>query len=272
MASLARVLDIGDWHSVCGPAHTLFLSGGMFEVLIESRGMRAPRPVAASALSVAMHIALVAGSVTGTHLLFDSRRTPEQEQALSEIVRYLVPPDRKAVPYAPRLQFARVSGGSTAAGIMKGTTRNTSDQGLVGTGAPGRNTADETLEAPPSTPAKSDEAFSSIEVDSAAVRDPESASPDYPRAMIEKGIEGYAAVRFVVDTTGRIDMATVQVIDATHSEFVKAVREVMPRMHFRPARIGTAVVRQLAEQLFKFEIKTLDAANPPPRKPNGAIP
>ena len=101
-----------------------------------------------------------------------------------------------------------------------------------------------------------------------AVRDPESASPEYPKSLIEKGIEGYAAVRFVVDSTGRVEMNTVQVIDATHNDFATAVKDAMPRMRFRPARIGTTAVRQLSEQLFKFEIKVVAGGSAlPPKKP-----
>lgn len=227
----------------------------MFEVLLESRGVRAPRPTISTALSIAAHAALLSGSVTGAHFLFDSNRTQAQIDVLTEMVRYLIPPERKAAPYSDRLQYSAVSGGTTAAGIMEGRTRTISDNGLVGTGTPGMNTAADAVEVPVAAPSKSNEAFTVVEVDSAAVRDPESASPDYPKALIEKGIEGYAAMRFVVDSTGRIDMTTVQVIDATHNEFAKAVKDVMPRMHFRPARIGVTAVRQLAEQVFKFEIK-----------------
>lgn len=246
----------------------------MFEVLLESRGVRAPRPVISSTLSIAAHAAILASTISGAHFLFEGNRTPQDLRVLSEMVRYLVPPERTAAPYSDRLRFSTAAGGSTAAGIMEGQTRRISENGLVGTGAPGRNTSAEASEAPLATPSRSMEAFTVVEVDSAAVRDPDSASPDYPKALIEKGIEGYAAMRFVVDSTGRIDMNTVQVIDATHNDFAKAVKDVMPRMHFRPARIGQTAVRQLAEQVFKFEIKVATATAPPSgKKPSAsAIP
>ena len=224
-----------------------------------------------SALSIAAHAALTVGSATGAHFLFDGERSPRDLAVLTEMVRYLVPPERDAAPFSDRLRFSTAVGGSTAAGIMEGRTHNVSDNGLVGTGAPGQNTATEASEAPVATPARSTEAFTVIEVDSAAIRDPDSAAPDYPRALIEKGIEGYAAMRFVVDSTGRIDLNTVQVIDATHNEFAKAVRDVMPRMFFRPARIGSHAVRQLAEQVFKFEIRIATTTAPSTgKKPAGS--
>ena len=240
----------------------------MFDVLIESRGLRGPRPLISSALSLAAHALLLLGSASGSHFLFDRGDAPRDREVLTVLVRYLAPPDRHAAPYSDRLRFATAAGGSTAAGILEGHTRTIADNGLVGTGTPGRNTASETSEAPLATPERSTEAFTVVEVDSAAVRDPESASPEYPKSLIEKGIEGYAAVRFVVDSTGRVEMNTVQVIDATHNDFATAVKDAMPRMRFRPARIGTTAVRQLSEQLFKFEIKVVaGGAALPPKKP-----
>jgi hypothetical protein len=244
----------------------------MFEVLLESRGIHAPRPAMSTALSVATHAALLMASVPGAHFLFDHGQSPRELKLLTESVRYLLPPERQAAPYSDRLRFATASGGSTAAGIIEDRTRTVSDNGLVGTGAPGHNTADEASEAPAATPSRSTEAFTVVEVDSAAVRDPESAAPDYPKTLLAQGIQGYAAMRFVVDSTGHIEMNTVHVVDATHNDFVQAVRDVMPRMHFRPARIGQTAVRQLAEQLFKFETKVATPAPPPSKRPGDNAP
>jgi len=44
------------------------------------------------------------------------------------------------------------------------------------------------------------------------------------------------------------------------------VRDVMPRMKFRPAKMGPIAVRQLAEQLFSFRIQRATAP-PAPKKP-----
>ena len=103
-------------------------------------------------------------------------------------------------------------------------------------------------------------AFSIVDVDSAAERDPMSAAPTYPKDLLTKSVEGHATLRFVVDSTGLIDLSTIKLIEASHPLFVKAVEEAMPRMRFRPAMMGHDAVRQLAEQLFKFEIKKPVAA------------
>jgi TonB family protein len=98
-------------------------------------------------------------------------------------------------------------------------------------------------------------AFSIVEVEEQAERDPASAAPAYPRDLMARGIEGYAAMRFVVDSAGTVDLSSIRVIDFTHPEFVSAVKSAMPGMRFTPARLGDKPVRQLAEQLFRFQIE-----------------
>lgn len=98
-------------------------------------------------------------------------------------------------------------------------------------------------------------AFALLDVDSAAARDPHSAAPSYPRDMEARGINGIVSVRFVVDTTGRVDPATVTVLKATNESFARAVRAALPDMKFRPAMMGTKAVRQLSEEDFTFKVQ-----------------
>src|SRR6185437_14138142 len=56
-------------------------------------------------------------------------------------------------------------------------------------------------------------AFALLDVDSGAVRDPRSAAPSYPADMEARGIEGMVKVRFVVDSTGLVDLSTVKVLE-----------------------------------------------------------
>lgn len=97
-------------------------------------------------------------------------------------------------------------------------------------------------------------AFSDIEVDSAASRDPESEGPIYPAVLMAKGIEGSVLATFIVDVTGRPDLETYIPLEATDSLFAKAVRDALPRMKFRPAKINDKPVRQLVEQRFIFKV------------------
>jgi TonB family protein len=93
-----------------------------------------------------------------------------------------------------------------------------------------------------------------LEVDSAVVFDPTSAAPEYPPHLQAKGIEGYAQVRYVVDTSGLVDTMTYRVLNTSNSDFAVAVRRALPNMHFRPAMQSGFKVRQLVEQNFRFRL------------------
>jgi hypothetical protein len=105
----------------------------------------------------------------------------------------------------------------------------------------------------PDTGAK-DSVYSVLEVDTAVVRSASSAAPAYPPALLAAHIQGYVNARYVVDTTGLADTTTFEVMTATNPEFVTAVRDVLPFMHFQPAKIGPQKVRQLVQQQFSFKI------------------
>lgn len=97
-------------------------------------------------------------------------------------------------------------------------------------------------------------AFSDIEVDSAASRDPDSEGPIYPPKLMAKGIGGSVLATFVVNVDGRPDLDTYMALEASDSLFAQAVREALPRMKFRPAKINDKPVRQLVEQRFLFKV------------------
>jgi TonB family protein len=110
-------------------------------------------------------------------------------------------------------------------------------------------------EAPTAEPGVGDNAFSAVDVDSIAVIDPTSEAPEYPATLALRKLEGSATLRFVIDSTGTIDMSTVRVMSASHSGFAKAVIAAMPRMKYRPASIAGKPVRLLVEQSFSFKIR-----------------
>ena len=80
-------------------------------------------------------------------------------------------------------------------------------------------------------------------------------TPRYPEFLRSRGVEGETVVEFVVDARGRADMATFRVISATHPLFGDAVRDVLPRMRFRPGSIGGKKVKTVVRIPFKFVIK-----------------
>jgi protein TonB len=93
-------------------------------------------------------------------------------------------------------------------------------------------------------------------VDVAARLLPRSPLPRYPDLLRSSGVEGYARVRFVVGVNGRAELETLEVLDATHSAFAEAVRAVLPRLRFAPAKLGRESVRQLVEIPFGFALST----------------
>jgi len=99
-----------------------------------------------------------------------------------------------------------------------------------------------------------DSVFSALAVDSEVVRDPTSAAPAYPDDLRQEGLEGSVEVEFVVDTTGRVDLATVRILQSSHPDFQAAVETALAGMHFRPAWRGWRRVRQLVQQRFAFRL------------------
>lgn len=93
------------------------------------------------------------------------------------------------------------------------------------------------------------------QVDVPAALFPRSPMPQYPEALRARRIEGTARVRFVVDTLGRVERDGIEVVEASHPAFAAAVRAALPRMRFRPARVGARPVRQLVEFPIAFRLE-----------------
>ena len=77
-------------------------------------------------------------------------------------------------------------------------------------------------------------------------------APRYPPVLQEIGLSGRVVLRFVVDTTGRVELASIQVLESTHEGFEPPAREAVAAAVFHPARLGPRAVRQLTEQGVRF--------------------
>lgn len=205
--------------------------------------------------SVALHAAIVAVLVVE-----QVRSSSDNAEAWDEVIQgltYIAPPDVYSAAGAVQISYEASGGGNGEADPQD----KTDPTGAMARGSgPGENAAasvsgdvSDMFASPTEDPYEN--AFSSVEVESKAERDPLSAAPTYPGELMKKGVEGYAAMRFVVDSTGRVDMSTVRILETTHIEFATAVRTAMPGMKFTPARLGNQPVRQLAEQIFAFRIQ-----------------
>ncbi|HYD52466.1 MAG TPA: energy transducer TonB [Gemmatimonadaceae bacterium] len=204
-------------------------------------------------LSLAAHALVVLASVVAT------RDAPERvrEQLVEMIARYHVPEDRVAAQQGRQERISWVQlGVGTGTGPLVDLPTGQSTGGRDGGFELGLELGNDeiTLGRLP-TVLGADSAYTVVEVDSTVQRDPFSAAPAYPPELLAKGVQGVAMVRYVVDTTGRADMRTFQVLSSTHELFSLAVREALPQMRFTPAKIGQHAVRQLVEQPFQFRIQ-----------------
>ena len=81
-----------------------------------------------------------------------------------------------------------------------------------------------------------------------------SPGPVYPKALCRLGIEGSLKACFVVDTTGRVDMATFETIQSTDPAFTKAVRTALIRDWFIPVSIEGHKYRQEVSETYQFTL------------------
>lgn len=204
-------------------------------------------------VSVLFHV------VTITAWIFGTMPEPDVETgSIASHVFYIPPPDRVMTRDGSRervhyVKLAEQGAGTGEGPRMMGEARPTTPDQTVG-----RETADkDSVVSHPIAPTVGpDSVFSILEVDSAVVRLASSAAPAYPLKLLDQHIEGFVNAKYVVDTTGFADTSTFEVLQATHKEFIAAVKEALPYMRFSPAKIGHAKVRQLVQQQFSFKITT----------------
>ena len=76
--------------------------------------------------------------------------------------------------------------------------------------------------------------------------------PDYPRRALERGIEGYVVVRFVITTSGTTRDITVE--EATHTMFQRSAIRAAERLKYKPRIIDGDPVEVDHYYKFTFEI------------------
>lgn len=232
----------------------------MLGVLLESRA--APqRRRGGTALSAAVHLAIGAAVVTGTArarpvapdrpravtLRFDRPvvRTPVARTSPAAVMRTAAPSQftirHIVVPTLVPTTLPPIDLTTAAAG---------SDSIVLGGSSAAGRGLGSLFDAAPST----DDA-SSWRGNEVLMHVLSSAAPRYPEALRAASVEGRVVVRFTVDSTGRIDMRSVEVLSSTHDLFSRAVRDALPGFRFRPAQVGGRRVSALAEMPFEFAIR-----------------
>ena len=76
--------------------------------------------------------------------------------------------------------------------------------------------------------------------------------PIYPFALRVAGVEASFIVRFVVDTTGRVDERSREFPTQAHRLLIASVRDALLHSRYFPAVLGGQPVRQLVQQRFSF--------------------
>ncbi|MEP6990217.1 MAG: energy transducer TonB, partial [bacterium] len=64
--------------------------------------------------------------------------------------------------------------------------------------------------------------------------------PRFPDALRAQRIEGAVVVQFLVGADGSVDQSSMKVVRSPHELFTEAVRNVLPKLHFQPARSADA--------------------------------
>jgi TonB family protein len=167
---------------------------------------------------------------------------------------YLIPPDRPA-PVEIEAHGGAITPGAPAGGAAVDQPTNGPPAERANPGDAAHDVALRSLELTRTQPLQTETALTEIEVDSAVVRDPTSAAPEYPPRLLAAGIAGEVTARYVVDTLGLVDTTSYTVVLASRAEFSDAVRTALTGMRFRPAMQRGRLVRQWVEQTFHFRIQ-----------------
>ncbi len=80
---------------------------------------------------------------------------------------------------------------------------------------------------------------------------------DYPASMMLDGVEGEVLLEAVVDSTGRVDAASVRVLRASHSDFEPAAIRMLENTRFRPATRGGQSTDALVQVPVSFELASV---------------
>jgi TonB family protein len=224
---------------------------------------RPDRRAAGTVTSVVVHAALITLAVVATN---PPEGFVQGMYTLANKVIYIAPPPKDPPSEASKeqLKFVDAAPVGEGSGFAKAPVgAEVEKQPGTLSPRPGDLGTEKTNAVESKEFASYDTVFTIAEVDSAVAVDPASAAPVYPPSLLKMGIEGSVMVRYVVDSFGRADLATLKIVRATRIEFAVAVREALPGMRFTPARMGEKAVPQLVEQPFNFRIQKVDTLKPP---------
>jgi len=225
----------------------------MLTTLIESRHART-RTAPAQLFSVGLHGALILAAVMATRqvaTIVDETPTPD-----IRYVRPATPPTPQAVD--PSVAAPRLKGFLVLPAVIKipdvlpdidlSKALTNPDNYLLARGKPGGDPNGV-------EPAGNGDAFTVEQVDRPAHLMPGSGRPVYPEALRSAGVGGEVLAQFVIDTAGRADMRTLEIIATTHERLTESVRRALEKARFVPAEFGERRVRQVVRMPFVFSLQ-----------------
>jgi protein TonB len=235
----------------------------MFGTLIESRAARQKR-TGSSVASVVAHVAIIGSAVAATATQ-EKRPDPPPQVVIVDYVPPVVPPPEPMATSNP-MRDATVIAAPKSVVLQTPSFVPTEIPPIDLNAAPTPVDFTARRIVGASVLCDRDCPRSGVGVDSAG-RDSRTANdvmmrmreapvpPRYPETLRRAGIEGEVVVKFVVDTTGRVDMGSVEVVRATHDAFVIAVRESLAKLRFNPSMVGERKVPALAMMPFHFTLR-----------------
>jgi protein TonB len=235
----------------------------MFMTLVESRAVR-PRSARGAAVSLMLHGTFIAAAVALT--------IPERGNATPDVRKPppiifvsrpdIVPqhPDEPAptgvqTPSAPTVPVLRIPlpdvGATTLPPIEIGGPALPPDP-LIGIGVPIGGPSTSTGRGSKFT---LDGIVDVNMVDRAPSIVGNAPIPRYPNPLRESGVAGRVVARFVVDTLGRAEMDGVSIVEASHTLFSEAVKNVLGQYRFTPGTVGGRKVRTMVQVPFTFTLR-----------------
>lgn len=99
-----------------------------------------------------------------------------------------------------------------------------------------------------------DQTYFEFQVEKPALAKDGNPNPKYPSMLESSRVEGNVLAQFVVDTTGRADMSTFKILQASNELFGSSLKSVLPSWRFFPAEAGGHKVKQIVQLPIKFAV------------------
>lgn len=104
------------------------------------------------------------------------------------------------------------------------------------------------------TPTNSDQPYFEFQVEKPALAREGNPNPKYPSMLESSRVEGDVLAQFVVDTSGRAEMSTFKILQASNELFGSSLKSVLPSWRFYPAEAGGHKVKQIVQLPIKFAV------------------